>query len=271
LDAFTRGTATQRAVSRLQGAESGRRWATAHLSLSGEPIYDAKGQFRGYHGVGTDVTARIKGEVELRQAATVFTSTHESVLIADPRFSIITVNPAFSKITGYTADDVRGKHIDMLRSDRHAPDFYQEMMRAVDTTGFWQGEIWKKRKNGEIYPEWLTLSTVRDDAGAVINYVGVFSDITQVKQSQARLEHLAHHDALTNMPNRLVLLTHLEKAIARGIRSGNGGAVLFIDLDRFKNVNDKPRSSCRRRIAGPGRTTASPTHALGRYGSSRRG
>ena len=209
-----------------------------HLSLSGEPMLDAAGRFCGYHGVGSDITARKESEELLRQAATVFTSTHEGVVITDPKCCITAVNSGFSAITGYSEQEVLGKHIDMLQSDRHGPDFYQEMWTSIEDSGYWQGEIWKRRKNGDDYPQWLTLSAVRDEKGAVIRYVGVFSDITRVKQSQDRLEHLAHHDALTDMPNRLVLLSHLDKAIARAKRHQSRCAVLYLDLDRFKNVND---------------------------------
>jgi diguanylate cyclase (GGDEF)-like protein/PAS domain S-box-containing protein len=209
-----------------------------HLNLSGEPMFGPVGRFCGYHGVGTDITARKRGEAKLRQAATVFTSTHEGVVITDPKCCITAVNPAFCTITGYAEEEVLGRHIDMLRSDRQGPEFYREMWGSVEGDGYWQGEIWNRRKNGEVYPEWLTLSAVRDDKSVVISYVIVFSDITHVKQAHARLEHLAHHDALTDMPNRVVLLSHLEKAIARANRSGNRCAVLFLDLDRFKNVND---------------------------------
>ena len=190
------------------------------------------------HGFIYDITDRKRNELRLRQAAAVFTSTHEGVVITDPTGSIIAVNPAFGTITGYGEHELLGKSMRLLRSGRHDRQFYEQLWRTLSTAGFWQGEIWNRRKNGEVYPEWLTISTVRNEKGDVVNYVGTFTDITRIKQSEARLEHLAHHDPLTDLPNRLVLHTQLERAVARAQHSGSHGAVLFLDLDRFKDVND---------------------------------
>jgi diguanylate cyclase (GGDEF)-like protein len=126
----------------------------------------------------------------------------------------------------------------LLQSGRHDRAFYDTLWHAVRTTGHWQGEIWNRRKNGEVYPELLTISTVRGENGGIINYVGSFSDITTWKRSQQRMEHLAHHDALTGLPNRLMLLARLEHAVAKARRDQGQGGVLFLDLDRFKQVND---------------------------------
>ena len=183
-------------------------------------------------------TVREVADSKLRQAATVFDSTHEGVVITDPQGGITAVNPAFCTITGYAEVEVLGRNMRILQSGRQGPEFYREMWNSLLTVGCWRGELWNRRKNGEIYPEWVTLSAVRDDKGALINYVGVFSDIARLKQSEARLEHLAYHDPLTGLPNRLVLLSHLEKSIARAKRNQKCCAVLFLDLDRFKYVND---------------------------------
>lgn len=185
-----------------------------------------------------DITERKQAEERLRQAAIVFASTHEAVVIADPRGNIIAVNPAFSTITGYAESELIGKNMRLLRSGRHDGDFYRRMWNSIQTSGFWQGEIWNRRKNGEIYPELLTISTVRNEAGEVVNYIGAFTDISSIKQSEMRLEHLAHHDPLTDLPNRLLLLSRLDEAVTRARHSGGHGAVLLLDLDRFKNVND---------------------------------
>jgi len=186
----------------------------------------------------TDITARRRAEEEWRLCAAVFSNTQEGVVITDCDGGILTVNPAFSAITGYEPGELIGRSMRLLQSGRHDRAFYDALWHAVRTTGYWQGEIWNRRKNGEVYPELLTISTVRDENDGIVNYVGTFSDITSWKRSQQRMEHLAHHDALTGLPNRLMLLSRLEHAVAKARRDKGLGAVLFLDLDRFKQVND---------------------------------
>jgi diguanylate cyclase (GGDEF)-like protein/PAS domain S-box-containing protein len=159
-------------------------------------------------------------------------------MVVDVHGRIVATNPAFTQITGYTEIEALGQHSSLTRSTRHDEAFYERLWRDLAEIGFWRGEIWNTRKNGELYLEWLTVSAVRDDAGAVAHYVGVFSDITKVKESQDKLDHLAHHDALTALPNRLLFHDRLQHALARAAREEQQLAVLFIDLDRFKNVND---------------------------------
>ncbi|PPE74610.1 bifunctional diguanylate cyclase/phosphodiesterase [Solimonas fluminis] len=191
-----------------------------------------------WHGFLHDVTERKAQELQLRQAATVFTGTHEGVVITDPEGQILAVNPAFCAITGYGEPELIGQNMRLLKSGRQDAAFYAKVWDAIRSQGFWQGEMWNRRKNGEIFPEWQTISAVHDAAGKLVNYVGSFSDISRIKQSEAQLEHLAHHDALTGLPNRLVLRSKLDEALVRGRRSGHSGALLMMDLDRFKNVND---------------------------------
>jgi diguanylate cyclase (GGDEF)-like protein/PAS domain S-box-containing protein len=191
-----------------------------------------------WHGFLHDVTERKAQEVKLRQAATVFTGTHEGVVITDPEGQILAVNPAFCEITGYPEPELIGQNMRLLKSGRQDAAFYGKVWEAIRSKGFWQGEMWNRRKNGEIFPEWQTISAVHDAAGKLVNYVGSFSDISRIKQSEAQLEHLAHHDALTGLPNRLVLRSKLDEALVRCRRSGQPGALLMMDLDRFKNVND---------------------------------
>ena len=193
---------------------------------------------RGIVANSRDIDRRKRDEDQLRQAATVFESTRDGVMITDAQERIITVNPAFSEITGYSAEEVLGQTPAVLRSGRQGPEFYAEMSRALQEHGAWQGELWNRRKSGEIYAEWLSISVVRDPDGRIARYVGVFSDISQLKISQERLEFLAHHDPLTGLPNRVMFCDRLELAMHRADREGTLAAVLFLDLDRFKHVND---------------------------------
>lgn len=192
----------------------------------------------GIQALIRDVTARVIAEERLRQAATVFESTREGVVITDAQHSIIAVNSAFTEVTGYSESEVLGKNPSLLKSDRHDDDFYREMWSAIKEFGFWRGEIWSRRKNGDIYPEWGTISAVVDEDNHVTNYVAVFSDISSVKESEEKLEYLAHHDPLTELPNRLLYMARLEHALEQAKREQLSAAVIFIDLDHFKNIND---------------------------------
>lgn len=185
-----------------------------------------------------DLTERLQAEAKSRLAATVFESTHEGVIIADADGCIVAVNQAFTRVTGYTEAEAIGRKPSLLQSGRHGPDFYAAIWLALEEAGHWQGEIWNRRKNGELYPELLSISAVRDRRGAVCNYVGIFTDISQLKESEAKLSHLAHYDPLTGLPNRLLLSSRLQHAIEQAQRQDYRLAVLFLDLDRFKNVND---------------------------------
>ncbi len=181
---------------------------------------------------------KVRAAETLRQAAAVFASTREGVVITDLQPSILAVNRAYTEITGYSEGQVLGKNPRIIRSGRHDEIFYQAMWASLHSVGHWRGEIWNRRKNGEIYPQWLTISTVCDEGGKPNNYVGVFTDITQMKQSEARLTHLAHYDPLTGLPNRLLVQSRLQHAIERAQRHHHRVAALYVDLDRFKNVND---------------------------------
>lgn len=203
------------------------------------PILDDKTEHLGYVHTLKDITETKVLETKLHQAASIFNNTVEGVMITDSHNLILSVNPAFSKITGYTEDEVVGKNPRFLNSGRHDKEFYQRMWRHLTDDGYWQGEIWNRRKNGEVYAEWLTLNTVLDDGGKVKNYIGVFADITSLKKSQEDFEYKAHHDPLTQLPNRLLLKSRLEHALVRVIRSKELTVILYIDLDNFKPVNDQ--------------------------------
>ncbi len=173
----------------------------------------------------------------LRIAAVAFES-QEAILITDAHSTILNINKAFTEITGYTASEVVGKKPSLLKSGRHDADFYREMWHVLEQQGIWQGEIWDRRKNGETYPKILTISSVKNCYGVVSHYVGAFLDITERKKAEAKIQYLAFFDQLTGLPNRSLLLDRLKQAMATSSRNGSHGALLFIDLDHFKTIND---------------------------------
>jgi diguanylate cyclase (GGDEF)-like protein/PAS domain S-box-containing protein len=168
----------------------------------------------------------------------VFESSGEAIAITDADRLIVAVNPAFTQVTGYEPVDAMWKNPKLLSSGRHLPEFYREMWRSINETGRWQGEIWNRRKNGEIYPEWLSISVVKDQNGRVSNYIAIFSDITQRKQAEQHIQFLAHYDSLTRLPNRALFGDRLLQSLTQAKRNGKKVALLFLDLDRFKSVND---------------------------------
>ncbi|MCE4538077.1 EAL domain-containing protein [Pelomonas sp. P7] len=202
-------------------------------------LLDDEGRTIGVYGVSSDITERRDLQQRMRQWATAFEDVRDGVVIADSLGRVQAVNRAFTTITGYAADEAIGSGLNLLKSGRHGPDFYRQMWAAINADGHWQGEIWNRRKSGEIYPEWLTISAVRDDHdGAVTNYVGVFTDISRLKHSEAQNDWLVNHDPLTRLPNRLHLQRRLEEALARSRRHETRAVLLVIDLDGFKTVND---------------------------------
>jgi diguanylate cyclase (GGDEF)-like protein/PAS domain S-box-containing protein len=174
----------------------------------------------------------------LRQAAAVFDCTREGVLVTDRSGLIVHVNRAFMAITGYDRDEVLGRRPNLFKSGRHGPDFYRQMFASLNGRGEWSGEIWNRRKSGEIFPQWQTIRALVDDNGQVSQYVAVFSDISAIKNSQHELAYLAHHDPLTGLPNRMLFSDRAEQALASAQLHKRGCALLLVDLDHFKNIND---------------------------------
>ncbi len=206
------------------------------LSVSWVPISDARGIFTGFRTSGRDITERKQVEAELRIAAVAFDSL-EGMMVTDASSTILRVNSAFTECTGYTAEEVVGQTPRILQSGRHDAAFFREMWETIRRAGGWQGEIWDRRKNGEIYPKWLTISAVTGEDGVVSHYVGTHHDITERKLAEERIRELAFFDALTRLPNRTLLLDRLTQAITVSARSESCGALLFIDLDHFKTLN----------------------------------
>jgi diguanylate cyclase (GGDEF)-like protein/PAS domain S-box-containing protein len=203
------------------------------------PVRDSVGEVFGTCAISTDITERKHAEAKLKLAASVFSHAREGITITDAAGNIIDVNATFSDITGYSREDVIGQNPRILRSGRQGPEFYADLWRSLEVKGHWYGEIWNRRKNGEVYAEMLTISAVRDPHGVTQNYVALFSDITAIKAHQSQLEHIAHFDALTNLPNRLLLADRLQQAMAQAQRRGQQLAVVYLDLDEFKGVNDR--------------------------------
>jgi diguanylate cyclase (GGDEF)-like protein/PAS domain S-box-containing protein len=208
------------------------------ISLSLAPMHDDAGRAAGIMCIVEDISRRMRDAEHLLLSGKIFENTQEGILVTDAGGHILAVNQAFVAVTGYSVDEAMGHKPNLLSSGRHDKAFYAEMWQALTEQGQWRGEIWNRRKNGDIYPEWINISAIHDDAGAVSHYVAIFSDITKVKENEERLRHLAHFDALTGLPNRFLFQDHVELALAQAARTGKQVAVMFLDLDRFKLIND---------------------------------
>lgn len=209
------------------------------VSWSNRAVKDDLNQVSEVLSIGYDITAKKEAENELKLAASVFENIVEGVLITDSKGKILRTNRAYTAITGYSEQESVGKTPgDILKSERHGPSFFREMWHSLNSKGYWQGEIWNKRKSGEVYPEWLGISCVNDDNGITVLYVGVFTDITDQKMNEEQIYHLAHYDVLTNLPNRILFQDRLNQALNEARRNNKYVPLLFLDLDRFKPVND---------------------------------
>ena len=209
-------------------------WAHLQLSL----LKDDNGQPNGLIGFLSDVTERRNADEQLRLHARIFEQSDEAILITDAQEKIVSVNPAFTRITGYSAAEVTGETPRKLRSGRHDAAFFQSMWQRLLDTGYWQGEVWDRRKDGEIYPTWLSIGSVRNSADEITHYFSIFTDITDRKRAEGRMHHLAYFDALTGLPNRMQFSRLADQALMSSRRKESFGAVLFIDLNRFKPIND---------------------------------
>ncbi|KAA8713154.1 phosphodiesterase DibA [Pseudomonas cannabina] len=212
----------------------GYSWAL----LSAVMIFIVRDRLKGIVG-GEATFARQQEDYDrLLLAAVVFDSTREGVLVSDADGRIVHVNRAFVDITGYQAEEVLGFNPSKFKSGRHGPEFYRQMYHSLLSAGQWSGEIWNRRKSGEIYPQWQTIRSIKGDDGKARHYVAVFSDITAIKRSEQELAQLAHYDALTELPNRLLLTDRISQALTSARSSRRGCALLLVDLDNFRNIND---------------------------------
>ena len=219
----------------IERPDGSRRW----LWVNAKPFFDDEsGELRGVVSTLADITLNREHEEQRRLALTVFRNSVEAIVVTDAEERILSVNHAFTEVTGHLAEDVIGKTPRLLGSGLHSREFYEAMWRDLRILGAWKGEIQDRRKNGSIYPVSLSISTVRDSNGRITHYVAVFSDITERKASEARIAYLAQHDALTGLPNRALLRDRLDQALAHATRQGKRIALMFLDLDRFKTIND---------------------------------
>ncbi len=189
-------------------------------------------------GYLNDITERKAADDRMRLWTSVLEQSAKGIMICDPERRIVAVNPAFERLTGFSQEDAIGQTPRIIYSGRQDPAFYADMSRAIAATGHWSGELWNRRKNGELYAEWLTVNAIYDSAGRLTHYVGLFSDITDRKAAEDRMRYLAHYDTLTDLPNRSVLRQELERLIGLTSRDTPRVAVLFLDLDGFKQIND---------------------------------
>ena len=202
------------------------------------PLYNEDGSRRGLVVLGRDITERKQDEQKLRLAATIFDSSSEAMMITDENNRIINVNPAFTQITGYALDEVAGKNPSILSSKRQDPTFYREMWRSLSRIGYWQGEVWNRRRDGELYAEWLTINVLFNEDGSIAKHLAFFSDITEKKRSDELIWNHANFDSLTSLPNRRLFRDRLAQEIKMAARARLSMALMFIDLDRFKEIND---------------------------------
>jgi len=214
-------------------AKEGVRYFEVRLS----PIFK-DGRVTSFLNCSTDITGRMQAIESLQRAASVFEHAREGIMITDLKGTIIDVNDSFTRITGYPREEAVGQNSSILSSGKQSAAFYSAMHKTLTDQGHWSGELWNRRKNGELYAELLTISAIRDGQGNTQQYVALFSDITVIKAHQSELEHIAHYDALTNLPNRVLLADRLHQAMTQAQRRQKQVAVAYLDLDGFKTIND---------------------------------
>jgi len=222
----------------------GVRW----LAFARFALLDATGNVYAVCVQAEDVTEKRHADEQLRLAARVIENAAEAIIITDADQRIVTVNDAFTHITGYSIEDVRGQRPSVLSSGNHDADFYRAMWAQISAQGTWRGEIDNRRKSGEVFTEWLTINIIRNNEGDIVNYVGIFSDVSELREARRQLEFQAMHDPLTELPNRALFNDRARRAVARAQRRGQPFAIVFIDLDNFKDINDSFGHECGDRV-----------------------
>ncbi|MCQ8181247.1 EAL domain-containing protein [Methylomonas sp. SURF-1] len=220
---------------RLRCADGGWKWI---LSIGSIVERDGDGRPLRMLGTHTDITDSKIAAERLKLLAKVFENSGEAIFLCAPDLTIVSSNQAYTNITGFRAEEVLGKKPAMLDAEHDDSGHFRRIRQALNENGYWQGEIWDTRKNGELYPAWLGISTIGDPLGTVSHYIGIFSDITERKAAEAQIEYLARHDPLTNLPNRTLLRDRFDQAMAHALRNNSLVGLLFLDLDHFKNIND---------------------------------
>ncbi len=248
-DLYVGGEATRNAFmnalaaagGRLHGYEYSLRHKDGHevwLSTNANYLRDPDGKPTGVEGTSRDISASRRQHSQLQLAATVFSESRDAIMITDGQCRVISVNRAYTHLTGYAAEDVMGTEAALIDASHHAPGFLDSVLNELAHTNHWNGESWNRRSNGAIFPQWLSISTVRDDDGGILHYVAMFSDLTDRKAAEERAEFLARHDLLTRLPNRFLLRDRAEQAFAHAVRAETRVALLLLDLDHFKHIND---------------------------------
>ncbi|MEI7430315.1 MAG: EAL domain-containing protein [Betaproteobacteria bacterium] len=212
--------------------------STRWVEINTSPLHAGIGEHSGVVMTLSDITERRRAEEQLKLAFEAIRCSGEGIMVTDADHHILSVNPAFEAVTGYNAIEIVGKTPDVVASLRHDARFYSDIQAVLDLTGHWQGAVWNQRKNGEVFPEWLGVSVVRENDGRPKHHVYIYSDMTERHAAQRRIEILAHHDPLTGLPNRLLLRDRVEQAKAQASRTQSRFALMFLDLDRFKTIND---------------------------------
>ncbi|PKO33392.1 MAG: GGDEF domain-containing protein [Betaproteobacteria bacterium HGW-Betaproteobacteria-7] len=237
-DDFLRLIETSGEVRNFESEVVRRDGSRLWISENAHAVRGAQGEFICYEGTVQDISERKQTEEHLRLLAMVFSNSNEAIIVTDAENRIVATNSAFTQLTGYQPEEVLGQNPRLLSAGNTPREVFAEMWTSLHRDGAWQGELWDRRKSGEAYPKWLSVSLVRDEQGNIRNHIGSFIDISELKATQERIRHLAHHDTLTNLPNRFSLNEKLEQAVAFCRRNRMQLALMLIDLDRFKTIND---------------------------------
>jgi len=211
----------------------------AYVREQGEIVTDKDKNIEKLVGTMLDITSYKEAQTKLLHSSALFEKSSDAIVISDASNHILAANKAYTKLTGYSEDEALGKNPGFTKSHRHGREFYEAMWKSINDTDRWEGEIWDRRKNGEAYPKWLSITALRDADGQICNYVAIFTDVSDLRTSEDRLWRLAHHDSLTGLPNRLLFVSKLDDTVKRASRLNEQFALMFIDMDHFKTINDK--------------------------------